>query len=157
MIVPTTLEQFKEIVYQCAKQKYHYISQASAERDLIDFELEVFSSIPGCMDYLLIIKGLVDAARENGIPVGPGYGAAPASLVTYCLGITGIDPTENESVLELFADKGQQEIPKITLDLGSGGTAFAYIYLQESLGSDYVARLMLANSYLTNCHILFLH
>ena len=155
MIVPTTLEQFREIVYQCAKQKHYYISQASAKRDLIDFELEVFSSIPGCMDYLLIIKGLVDAARDNGIPVGPGYGASPASLVTYCLGITGIDPTENESIFELYADKGQQDIPRITLDLGSGGPAFAYKYLQESLGSDNVARLMLANSYFTNCHILF--
>ena len=155
VILPTIFEQFKQIVYQSAQKHYGHISSASVEREFIDFELEVFSSIPGCMDYLLIIKGLVDAARENGIPVGPGYGASPASLVTYCLGITGIDPTANESLFDLYATIGQQEIPKITLDLGSGGTAFAYKYLQESLGSTHVARLMLSNSYLTNCHILF--
>lgn len=154
-IQPTTPEQFTQIVYQAAKTRYRQISKASVEKELIDYEIEVFSSIPGYMDYLLILKGLVETAKANGIPVGPGYGASPASLVTYCLGITGIDPTDNESIFELFADKGQKKFPVITLEFGAGGVAFAYKYLQDTLGADRVARLMIAHDYLTNCHILF--
>ena len=154
-IQPTTLEQFRQIVYQAAKTRYRHISNASVEKELIDFEIEVFSSIPGYMDYLLILKGLVEAVKAHGIPVGPGYGASPASLVTYCFGITGIDPTDNDSIFELFADKGQKKFPVITLEFGNGGVAFAYKYLQDALGADRVARLMIAHDYLTNCHILF--
>lgn len=154
-IQPTTLEQFTQIVYQAAKTRYRHLSNASVKKELIDYEIEVFSSIPGYMDYLLVLKGLVEAVKAKGIPVGPGYGASPASLVTYCLGITGIDPTENDSIFELFADEGQKQFPVITLEFGDGGVAFAYKYLQDTLGADKVARLMIAHDYLTNCHILF--
>ena len=154
-IQPITLEQFTQIVYQAAKTRYRYISKASVEKELIDYEIEVFSSIPGYMDYLLILKGLVEAAKAHGIPVGPGYGASPASLVTYCLGITGIDPTDHCAIFELFAEKGQKKFPIITLEFGAGGVAFAYNYLQNTLGADKVARLSIAHTFLTNCHILF--
>ena len=148
-------DKFTQIVYQAAKTRYSYFSNTSVEKEKIDHEIETFSSIPGYMDYLLILKGLVEAIKSKGIPVGPGYGASPASLVTYCLGITGIDPTENDSLFELFADKGQKDFPTITLELGDGGVAFAYKYLQDTLGSDRVARLMLAPGFLFNFHILF--
>lgn len=154
-IQPTSLEQFTQIVYQAAKTRYRHISKASVEKELIDYEIEVFSSIPGYMDYILILKGLVEAAKAHGIPVGPGYGASPASIVTYCLGITGIDPTDHCAIFELFAEKGLKKFPVITLEFGSGGVAFAYKYLQETLGKEKVARLMIAHSFLTNCHILF--
>ena len=42
--------------------------------------------------YFLLAAEIVDYARENKIPVGPGRGATPGILVCYCLGITGIDP-----------------------------------------------------------------
>lgn len=148
-------DKFTQIVYQAAKTRYSHFSNTSVEKEKIDHEIETFSSIPGYMDYLLILKGLVEAIKSKGIPVGPGYGASPASLVTYCLGITGIDPTENDSLFELFADKGQKDFPTITLELGDGGVAFAYKYLQDTLGSDRVARLMLAPGFLFNFHILF--
>lgn|GEM_PF-5587344 len=70
-ILPTTLEQFTQIVYQVAKTRYRHISKASVEKELIDYEIEVFSNIPGYMDYLLILKGLVEAVKAHGIPVGP--------------------------------------------------------------------------------------
>lgn len=148
-------DKFTQIVYQAAKTRYIHFSNTSVEKEKIDHEIETFSSIPGYIDYLLILKGLVEAIKSKGIPVGPGYGASPASLVTYCLGITGIDPTENDSLFELFADKGQKDFPTITLELGDGGVAFAYKYLQDTLGSDKVARLMLAPGLFFNFHILF--
>ena len=154
-IQPTTLEQFTQIVYQAAKTRYRHFSNTSVEKEQIDYEIEVFSIIPGYIDYLLILKGLVEAVKAKGFPVGPGYGASPASLITYCLGITGIDPTENDSLFELFADKEQKNFPTITLEFGDGGVAFAYKYLQNTLGTDKVARLMIAHDYLTCSHILF--
>ena len=105
-IQPITLEQFTQIVYQSARTRYRHFSNKSVEKEQIDYEIEVFSSIPGYIDYLIILKGLVEAVKAKGFPVGPGYGASPASLITYCLGITGIDPTENDSLFELFRYSG---------------------------------------------------
>ena len=154
-IQATTIEQFTQIVYQSATKRYAHFSNASPEKELIDKEIEVFSSIPGYLDYLLVLKGLVEAVKANGIPVGPGYGASPASIVAYCLGITGIDPVGNDSRFEQFAEKGQTTFPAITLEFGGRGVAFAYKYLQDTLGAGKVARLMIAPGFLTCTHIVF--
>ena len=54
-IQATTIEQFMQIVYQSARKRYAHFSNASVEKELIDKEIEVFSSIPGYLDYLLVL------------------------------------------------------------------------------------------------------
>ena len=46
----------------------------------------------GYVDYFLIVWDYINYSRVNGIPVGPGRGSAAGSVVSYCLGITDIDP-----------------------------------------------------------------
>ena len=52
--------------------------------------------------YFLIVWDFIRYARENDIPVGPGRGSAAGSLVAYALGITDIDPLQNELLFERF-------------------------------------------------------
>src|SRR2546430_2192202 len=62
-----------------------------AVHERLDYELQVISHT-GYAGYFLIVYDIVKAAKDRGLPVGPGRGSAAGSLVAYALGITGIDP-----------------------------------------------------------------
>ncbi|MBQ1289395.1 MAG: PHP domain-containing protein, partial [Erysipelotrichaceae bacterium] len=53
-------------------------------------------------DYFLIVYDFILYAKKNGIMVGPGRGSAAGSLVSYCLGITDIDPLRYGLLFERF-------------------------------------------------------
>ncbi|PYY15536.1 MAG: DNA polymerase III subunit alpha [Acidobacteria bacterium] len=52
--------------------------------------------------YFLIVWDFIRYAKENSIPVGPGRGSAAGSLVSFAMGITDIDPLQNELFFERF-------------------------------------------------------
>src|SRR5215212_971921 len=55
-------------------------------RERLDYEVSVITKT-GYAGYFLIVADFIRAAREKGIPVGPGRGSAAGSLVAYCLRI----------------------------------------------------------------------
>ncbi|WP_163312909.1 hypothetical protein, partial [Klebsiella aerogenes] len=67
----------------------------------IEDELDVIESL-GFADYFLIVREAIRFARDQRIPVGPGRGSAAGSLVTYCLGITNIEPLRYGLLFERF-------------------------------------------------------
>jgi DNA polymerase-3 subunit alpha len=70
-------------------------------RDRLKVEMDIINDMkfPG---YMLIVWDFVDAAKQMGIPVGPGRGSAAGSLVAYSLGITDIDPMPYGLLFERF-------------------------------------------------------
>jgi len=64
-------------------------------------ELEIIKSM-GFAGYFLIVSDFVKHAKHNDIPVGPGRGSAPGSLVAYALRITNIDPIRYNLFLSAF-------------------------------------------------------
>ena len=60
-------------------------------RDRIEHELGIIIRM-GFAGYFLIVADLISFARSRGIRVGPGRGSAAGSVVSYCLGITDLDP-----------------------------------------------------------------
>ena len=50
------------------------------------------------------------------VSVGPGRGSAAGSIVSYCLGITGIEPLEYGLIFERFLNKGRKSLPDIDMD-----------------------------------------
>lgn len=56
----------------------------------------------GFCNYFLVVWDYVRYAKENGILVGPGRGSAAGSLVSYCLGITTVDPIKYDLLFERF-------------------------------------------------------
>lgn len=63
--------------------------------------------------YFLIVQDYIQAAKSRGIPVGPGRGSAAGSLVSYCLGITNVDPLEYDLSFSRFLNKGRSAVPQI--------------------------------------------
>ena len=62
-----------------------------AVRERLEYELDMIERM-GYVDYFLIVWDFIRYAKERGIMVGPGRGSAAGSIVSYSLGITGIDP-----------------------------------------------------------------
>ena len=69
-------------------------------------------------------------AKKNDIMVGPGRGSAASSLVSYCLGITDIDPIKYSLLFERFLNPARHEMPDIDLDIPDiqRNTVIKYMY-----------------------------
>ena len=71
----------------------------------------------GFASYFLIVGDLIQYAKENNIRTGAGRGSAAGSIVSYCLGITGIEPLKYGLLFERFLNKGRKELPDIDMDI----------------------------------------
>src|SRR5436309_15791066 len=83
-----------------AVERYGDPLPAAVEQRL-EYELDVITRT-GYAGYFLIVYDLVKAARDRGIPVGPGRGSAAGSLIAYALRITTVDPLKFDLLFERF-------------------------------------------------------
>ncbi|MBA4070852.1 MAG: DNA polymerase III subunit alpha, partial [Gemmatimonas sp.] len=60
-------------------------------QERLEYELDVITKT-GYAGYFLIVADFIKAARDRGIPVGPGRGSAAGSIVAYALRITDVCP-----------------------------------------------------------------
>lgn len=107
-----------------------YGEEAGQYRERLDYELAMIEQM-GYVDYFLIVWDFIHYAREHGIIVGPGRGSAAGSIVSYCLGITDIDPLRYDLIFERFLNPERVTMPDIDID-------FCYERRQEVI--DYVVR-----------------
>jgi DNA polymerase-3 subunit alpha len=92
--------------------------------------------------YFLIVRGMIDWARSQGIAVGPGRGSAAGSLVCYLLGITSIDPLEHGLMFERFLAPGRIDMPDIDTDFQQSRRDDVIAHLRERYGDDRVAHIV---------------
>lgn len=97
----------------------------------LDYELSVIEKM-GYSDYFLIVWDFILYAKKRNILVGPGRGSGAGSLVSYCLGITEIDPLKYDLLFERFLNPERISMPDIDTD-------FPDIYRDEII--QYVNRL----------------
>ncbi|MEE8133692.1 MAG: DNA polymerase III subunit alpha, partial [Gemmatimonadales bacterium] len=84
-------------------------------QERLDYELGIITKT-GYAGYLLIVQDFIHAARDRGIPVGPGRGSAAGSIVSYGLGITTIDPLAFGLLFERFLNPERISMPDIDVD-----------------------------------------
>ena len=78
-------------------------------------ELDVINKM-GFAGYFLIVADFTRWAKENGIPVGPGRGSGPGSLVAYTLKITDLDPLALDLLFERFLNPERVSMPDFDID-----------------------------------------
>jgi DNA polymerase-3 subunit alpha len=102
-------------------------------RDRLKVEMDIINSMkfPG---YMLIVWDFVDAAKQMGIPVGPGRGSAAGSLVAYSLGITDIDPMPYGLLFERFLNPERISMPDIDMDFCQARRQEILDYVVEKYG-----------------------
>ena len=105
----------------------------------------------GFSGYFLIEFDFVDFSHRNGIPIGPGRGSAPGSLVVYALRLTDVDPIEYGLQFERFLNEERVSMPDIDTDVGEAhgkGRDEIIAYINEDYqqpGADWPSSSQIAN------------
>lgn len=101
-------ETLRDKTYEGARWRYGTLSAVVTER--IEKELTVIHE-KGYADYVLVVDEIVRQA-----PRTCGRGSAAASIVSYCLGITHVDPIKHHLMFERFLNPGRHDPPDIDID-----------------------------------------
>lgn len=107
----------------------------------MEYELGVIKQM-GFAGYFLIVQDFINAAKERGIPVGPGRGSAAGSLVAYALRITEIDPIKYNLLFERFLNPERISMPDIDTDISDKRRDEVIDYVVEKYGRDKVAQII---------------
>jgi len=121
------------------RNKYDDINNEITER--LDYELSVIKKM-GFASYFLITADFVRYAKKNKIPVGPGRGSAPGSLVSYALDITNIDPLKHNLIFERFLNPDRISMPDIDIDFCVERRGQVIDYLKSIYGEDSVTQII---------------
>ena len=132
-------ELLKIKVYEGGERKYGTLTSEIIER--IDYELDVINSM-GFASYFLIVGDLIEFSKKRNIRTGAGRGSAAGSIVSYCLGITGIEPLEYGLIFERFLNKGRKSLPDIDMDFDERYRNDVIQYAIEKYGQDRVAHIV---------------
>lgn len=117
-----------------------YPNPPEGHRERLDYELSVIIQV-GFAGYFLIVQDFMAEARRRGITVGPGRGSAAGSMVSYALGITGIDPMEHGLLFERFLNPERVQMPDIDLDFADTRRDEVLDYVRQKYGEDRVAQI----------------
>ena len=129
--VPDGYTSWEYLNHLCTKGlNEKYPDDDGTLRERLDYELGIINKM-GYVDYFLIVWDFINYAKSNDIMVGPGRGSAAGSIVSYCLGITDIDPIKYDLLFERFLNPERVSMPDIDVD-------FCYERRQEVI--DYVVR-----------------
>lgn len=132
-------DYLKELSFQGLKKRYQELTPELTER--LDYELSVIKQT-GFAPYFLIVQDFVKWAKEKRIVVGPGRGSAAGSLVSYCLGITNVDPVKYNLFFERFLNPDRIQLPDIDLDFTDRRRDEVINYVAEKYGRDKVSQII---------------
>lgn len=110
-------------------------------KERLEYELSVIQTM-GYVDYFLIVWDYINYSRVNGIPVGPGRGSAAGSVVSYCLGITDIDPIKYSLIFERFLNPERVSMPDIDVDFCYERRQEVIDYVVDKYGKDRVVQIV---------------
>ncbi|TFH38328.1 MAG: DNA polymerase III subunit alpha, partial [Chrysiogenales bacterium] len=133
----------RHLVMEGAQRRYAgTVSEEVKKR--IDFEISVITSMK-FSGYFLIVWDVINYARKMGIPVGPGRGSAAGSMVSYCLGITALDPLRYDLLFERFLNPERNEMPDMDLDFCANRRDEVIDYVKAKYGEDHVSQIITFN------------
>ena len=128
----------RKLAYDGARERYDEITPAVEER--LEYELSVIERMKYAT-YFLIVWDFVRFSKEQHIPVGPGRGSATGSLVSYCIGITRVDPLRYNLIFERFLNPERVSMPDFDIDFCVKGRDKVIAYVQDKYGRDRTAQI----------------
>ncbi len=141
--VPGNADHFEYFKEQCEKGllKRYGDSPSQEIKDRLYYELDVINKM-GYVDYYLIVHDFIRAAREMGIPVGPGRGSGAGSIAAYAIGITGLDPIKYNLIFERFLNPERVSMPDFDIDFCYERRQEVIDYVIRKYGADHVAQIV---------------
>lgn len=139
-----TLDSYlKKLVFDGAALRYG----GSIPTDVlqrIEYELSVITKMK-FSGYFLIVWDFINYAKSKKIPVGPGRGSAAGSIVSYCLGITSLDPLKYNLLFERFLNPDRNEMPDMDIDFCAERREEVIDYVKQKYGEDRVSQIITYN------------
>ena len=135
----TSWEYLNKLCFEGLRKHYKDPEGALSER--LQYELDVIRTM-GYVDYFLIVWDFIKFARDNDIMVGPGRGSAAGSIVSYCLGITNIDPIKYQLLFERFLNPERVSMPDIDIDFCFERRQEVIDYVVRKYGPDRVVQIV---------------
>ncbi len=123
------------------KQDEKYAEKLAAYEDRLNIELGIINKM-GFAGYFLIVADFTRWSKENGIPVGPGRGSGPGSLVAYSLKITDLDPLALDLLFERFLNPERVSMPDFDIDFCMEGRDRVIEYVMNRHGHDSVSQII---------------
>jgi DNA polymerase-3 subunit alpha len=110
-------------------------------RERLEFELGTIIRM-GFAGYFLIVADIVQWAKREGIPVGPGRGSGAGSVVAWALTITDLDPLRFGLLFERFLNPERVSMPDFDIDFCQDRRDEIIRYVQQKYGRDRVAQII---------------
>ncbi len=132
-------QYLRDLVYERASGRYPQMTNEVKER--IEYELGIINQ-KGYGTYFLIVADFVNWAKSQAIAVGPGRGSAAGSVVSYILGITGLNPLYFKLPFERFLNPQRPSPPDIDLDFADDRRDEVIEYVRNKYGDDKVAQII---------------
>src|SRR3989339_2071154 len=135
-------EYFVQLAEEGLQKRFKTITPEIEDR--FRYEVRVINEMqyPG---YFLVVQDFINAAKQKGIPVGPGRGSAAGSLVAYVLGITNVDPLKYNLLFERFLNPARKSMPDIDVDFADDKRGEVINYVKEKYGENSVAQIITFN------------
>ncbi len=135
----TSWEYLQKLCYEGLERRYGNPTQELKDR--LAYELDTIQNM-GYVDYFLIVWDFIKYAKDHGIAVGPGRGSAAGSIVSYCLGITTIDPIRYQLLFERFLNPERVSMPDIDVDFCFERRQEVIDYVVRKYGKDRVVQIV---------------
>ncbi len=149
--VPQGMKQEKFLATLCHEgiRRRYGIADPAAPRDerergimeRLNYEISVIEKT-NFVGYFLVVWDFVRFAREHKIAVGPGRGSGAGSLVSYALGITGVDPLRYNLIFERFLNPKRVSPPDFDIDFCQFRRQEVIDYVRDKYGRDNVAQII---------------
>jgi len=133
-------ESFSLLWQKCfegLKKRYSPLSETAVDR--LNMELNVIKDM-NFVDYFLVVWDIVNEAKKRGM-VTIGRGSAANSIVSYCLGLTDVDPIKYDLYFERFLNKGRSSPPDVDIDFSWKERDEIVKYVFEKYGYENVAMI----------------
>lgn len=127
----TALDLFEKMTFETDAKR-----DEAEERLLRELNIVTKKGYPA---YFLIVRELVQVARDNNVRVGPGRGSAAGSFLSYVLGITEINPLDYGLIFERFLNIDREALPDIDTDFSSVAREKVIEYASKKYGAVPIA------------------
>ena len=135
------LRRLEDFVYPlCDDEEAKAAARERYEKQL-EYELGIIIGM-GFDGYFLITSDFIRWAKANGIPVGPGRGSGPGSLVAWSLEITDLDPIRWELYFERFLNPDRVSLPDFDVDFCQDRRDEVIAYVRQRYGAHRVANII---------------
>ncbi|MBN1653398.1 MAG: DNA polymerase III subunit alpha [Deltaproteobacteria bacterium] len=124
-------EELEEISKAVDRQSY---------RERLQMECDVICQM-GFPGYFLIVHDIINWAKQQGIPVGPGRGSGAGSLVAYAMRITELDPIPYGLLFERFLNPERVSMPDLDLDFCMERRDEVIEYVRKTYGRESVGHI----------------